>query len=290
MAYKQDESELRREYEKLIDLGCDQDDIVWCDRARLASVDGLSSKFHCAIYFPNDAVIDSSFYAKTLLNYVSQKSNGRTKFLANSRMEKVTETGSTITVQLESGGVYSAKHIVMSTGALHRHAPLHGIIKPCYSYLVHVPTKEKEPCQTSANFFTWGFTHDWCYTNGNVRISGEDHFSAYKPSKVHERCANLSRWTLQQYGCTIDEKLIASCPQQYGVYSETPDMVPLIGTLGGENSRVCYLLGCNAWGQTILSYCSSLVPGLLGYRELTPVELDAMKLVSIRRFSELPCH
>ena len=55
-----------------------------------------------------------------------------------------------------------------------------------------------------------------------------------------------------------------------------------------QSSNVCYLVGCNAWGQTILSYCATLVPGLLGYAEFTDQQRDILKLVSIRRFTCLP--
>jgi hypothetical protein len=61
----------------------------------------------------------------------------------------------------------------------------------------------------------------------------------------------------------------AAYEARYGVYSETPDHMPLVG-VPHPDSRVCYLLGCNAWGQASLSFASSLVPSLLGLREFTP--------------------
>jgi len=33
-----------------------------------------------------------------------------------------------------------------------------------------------------------------------------------------------------------------------GVYSETPDLLPIFGP-PRPGSRLCYLVGCNAWGQ-----------------------------------------
>ena len=287
LAYQEDEGQLKREFEFLQRLGCDQDGIEWCDKERLNSVAGISSKFYCGIYFPKEAAIDSSLYAKTLLEHVIRNSQGKSLFLPNSPVSDIQQSGDgTVSVPLQSGQTLFAKQVVVATGALHRHASLNGLLKPCYSYLVHVPTSTNS-CQDSPNFFTWGFTHDWCYTNGKIRISGEDHFSAYKPPLLEQRCANLSKWTLEQYDCHVDEQGIASYPQQYGLYSETPDMAPLIGPLKSA-PNVCYLLGCNAWGQAILSYCSSLVPGLLGYKDLTESQQDALELVSIGRFSELP--
>lgn len=145
-------------------------------------------------------------------------------------------------VELESGARIICKHAVVSTGGLFQMPQLCGILTPCYSYLVHVPILKpaagyRQVCEYSSNFFTWGFPHDWCWTNGKVRCSGEDHFSAYKPPLDSERCANLVRWTQDTYNDESQPDL-HDIPQQYGVYSETPDSVPLVGYVGPE-SRVC---------------------------------------------------
>ena len=322
------EMELKQEFELLQSLGGCCEDMEWCDKDRLASVVGMSSDFDCGIYFPKDAIIDSSWYAKTLLQYTldhynnrnisaggdnttTNNNNHRAQFWPHSKVVNIQEYNTTtssepetcsndpyVMVELESGVQIRAKHVIMATGGLYQNIPhLNGLLKPCYSYLVHVPIHDPAPpCECSPNFFTWGFSHDWCFTKGRVRCSGEDHFSAYKAPKLKERCANLSRWTLERYHQSYDHDLTTtaasavkfrSIPQQYGIYSETPDMAPLIGHLT-KNSRICYLLGCNAWGQSILSYCGSLVPGLLGLRELSEDEKDSLRLVSIRRFSALP--
>ncbi len=54
------------------------------------------------------------------------------------------------------------------------------------------------------------------------------------------------------------------------------------------DSRVCYLLGCNALGQSILTYAGLLVPGLLGLAPLTPTQRQGLDLMAISRFSLLP--
>lgn len=123
----------------------------------------------------------------------------------------------------------------MCTGGLFTDPTLAGILNPCYSYLVSL----KEPESTkddknrlsypnSINFFTWGFTHDWCLTKGHLRCSGEDHFSALKPPRDVERCASLAKWTVEKLPYLKESEL--TCDNKYGVYSETPDSAPLIGT------------------------------------------------------------
>ncbi|VEU41975.1 unnamed protein product [Pseudo-nitzschia multistriata] len=300
---ERDEIELQREFEILSSLMDNDDGIEWCDGDRLSSVEGMSEDFRCGIYFPKDAVIDSSLYAKVLIEYVLKKSKGNAEFWPNTTVQSIDRqtSGEAVSLKVSDGRcqTINAKKVVVATGAIRlfheQHGCLNGLIKPCYSYLVHVPTAvppgvgahSENYC--SPNFFTWGYTHDWCYTNGKIRISGEDHFSAYKSPKEEERCNRLSRWTLERYRCNdlyTDEE-VSSFPRQHGLYSETVDMVPIVGSLLTEGN-ICYLLGCNAWGQTILSYCASLVPGLLGFQGLTESQRDILNLVSVRRFSHLP--
>ena len=79
-----------------------------------------------------------------------------------------------------------------------------------FSYLVSVPPPAdlgldaggpaaQQYAVNSANFFTLHFTHDWCWSDGAVRCSGEDHFSALKPPRDGQRNANLARWTRENY-------------------------------------------------------------------------------------------
>jgi glycine/D-amino acid oxidase-like deaminating enzyme len=290
VAYKEQCEELQSEFETLKSLGCH--DIEWYDKGMLAEVPGSSPDFHCAIFFPNDAVIDSSSYAKGLVR--AAQSKGSTRLLMNTTVSRIAEEHTAsgdcmAVVELESGAVIRCQHVVIATGGLFQVPELSGVLNPCYSYLVHVPVEASEnACEYSSNFFTWGFTHDWCFTNGKVRTSGEDHFSAYKDPRCAERCGNLLEWTLEKYGCGQGVVSINDIPFQFGVYSETPDSAPLLGSLDPGNSRLCFLLGCNAWGQTVLSYSSSLIPGLLGYSELNESQKDSLKLLSIDRFGLLP--
>jgi len=202
-------------------------------------------------------------------------------------------------VILESGETLTAKDVVVATGALgYIVTQLHGLIKPCYSYLADVPVDNPnyDNLTESPNFFTWGYSHDWCFTGGKVRVSGEDHFSAYKDHKCEERCGRMIDWVRERYDCTpIDDSKKGSISQQYGLYSETPDAAPLVGKRF-DDSSLCYLLGCNAWGQAILSYSASLIPGILastgtngdGKGQMTELQHDLFRIMDIRRFSELP--
>jgi FAD dependent oxidoreductase len=371
LAYEPDEAALRREFEALVQLTTTEnglhgnssidDGLQWYNREQLLlNVPGCSRDFCSGIYLPNDAIIDSSRYARGLVQLSislatttrASSSSSRSSVTCHWNTQVVgigtTPKDSDVTntakdagawVDFDSGMRLYSRHVVVATGAFflpsnkqqQQHASdttalaaaaagllsptIASLLKPCYSYLVHVPildaTSGSHPVDTlspmvihnSSNFVTWGFTHDWCYVDGAVRTSGEDHYSAYKEdAHSAERCAKLIDWTWQIYHvhdanrCAHD-----TVPQQCGIYSETPDYVPLVGSVQCRGaavpdqddescSPICYLVGCNAWGQAILSYAASLIPGLLGYRPLTDDERDTLRLLSIRRFSQLPVY
>jgi FAD dependent oxidoreductase len=374
LAYETDEAALRREFEALVQLtsndttdqSIDDGFLQWYNREQLLlNVPGCSRDFCSGIYLPNDAIIDSSRYARGLVQLSISATTTRASSSSRSSVTchwntQVVGIGTTTTpkdsdvrntakdagawVDFDSGMRLYSRHVVVATGAFvlpthkqqqQQHASettalataaagllsptIASLLKPCYSYLVHVPildaTARSHPADTtlspmvvhnSSNFITWGFTHDWCYVDGAVRTSGEDHYSAYKDAHSAERCAKLIDWTWETYNVHDAANRCAhdTVPQQCGIYSETPDYVPLVGSVLRRGaavpsehdqddelcSPICYLVGCNAWGQAILSYAASLIPGLLGYRPLTDDERDTLRLLSIRRFSQLPVY
>jgi FAD dependent oxidoreductase len=381
-AYQNDAVELRKEYDRFVSLSKDSsvlEDVEWFERkigdAQIPCDVSSHSKgpttnvfygdtgqrqivtnecpFCCGIYFPNDAIIDSSLYAKLLVKYakeqIQHEEKDRVRVMMNSKVTQLrrTYTKQSVTnigtidgvgavciegydVRTKQSFEIRCRHVVVATGGLSVPegccvSDLAGIISSCYSYLAYVPMSKPMVWNMiddiyqgnedgasyntggrnsgSPNFFTWKFTHDWCFSDDHhIRVSGEDHFSALKESRYKERCSNLINWTYQQYsddGSNGNKIVVAertdegerestvysekTVPQQYGVYTETPDYAPLVGFIPSDDS-VCYIVGCNAWGQTILSYSASLVPAILGYRPFTPFEDKAMKLLSIQRF------
>jgi len=296
LAFPSDADELKREFDLLKELGCE--DVEWWPRTKLRNTPGCPTVFECAIYFPTDAIINSCEYAKGLLRN-SVDTGCVSLFQDCPQVVNVSTHGQKAIVELATGACIISEHAVVATGGLFADRALFGILRPCWSYLVSVPhpslKNQSAPLSSgvlsdgtpvfSHNMFTWGFTHDWCWTNGCVRISGEDHYSALKGPRYAERCQRLAAWVKEMYPSEF--KVNPQYGTQYGVYSETPDSVPIIGH-PNQSSRVCYLLGCNAWGQAVMSYAATLVPGLLGFADLSNDQRDILSLFTIRRFSLLP--
>eukprot|EP01104_Vermistella_antarctica_P007941 TRINITY_DN196_c0_g1_i2.p1 TRINITY_DN196_c0_g1~~TRINITY_DN196_c0_g1_i2.p1 ORF type:complete len:483 (-),score=101.76 TRINITY_DN196_c0_g1_i2:311-1759(-) len=230
-------------------------------------------------------------------------------------------------VTLEDGTQMFADHVVVATGGRFHNRDLAGLLRPCWSYLTCIPATPKTTTSTteadvgsgdgdgdgdggdggdgeedtsrvilegsgmmespySPNFISWGSeAMDWCVSDAQVRISGEDHFSAMKPPQTEKRCQNMMDWLHDRYPY-LPPKEEVNTTFHSGVYSETPDDLPLVGKFQ-HDSRICYVVGCNAWGQATLSYSAALVPGILGYTQMTDDEVVKATFLSPARFTHV---
>lgn len=274
---------LRAEHDQLQRLGCPCE---WWGRDRVVAAHGKAANFAAGIWFAQDGRVDSTTYARALLG-TAARSGALTLRENGARMVGATDLkDGLVEVRLSDGGILRAAKVLVATGAMHIDAHLAGILTPRYSFLAALPHRDPGPAggmagPDSPNFFTFGFSHDWCVDENFVRLSGEDHFSALKSPRAEERCGRLARWAQDKYPYL---GTAADYPARYGTYGETADFLPLVGTMS-DSSGVCYMVGCNAWGQASLSAAAAMAPPLLGYRDFTPEEERAARLFSIRRFS-----
>ena len=277
-------SRLKQEFEFLQKLDCPCE---WWYEEQVIEVQGSAAGYVAGIWFPQDARIDSVTYAKVLLDAAVQSGSLTLKQECSPVVDvKDSEAGDHVVIQLADGELIESNQAIIATGGMYMDKLLAGILTPRYSYLAALPHRDPGPmggmqAPNSANFFTLGFSHDWCVTDNFVRISGEDHYSGLKSPRAKQRCGRLAQWGWEKYPYL---EFGADYPSTYGIYSETPDYMPLVGK-PDSSSRVCYMVGCNAWGQASLSAAAALAPALLGYREMSEVEQSTADLFSIRRFS-----
>ena len=127
--------------------------------------------------------------------------------------------------------MFDRLHVALFAGGLFLEQGLAGVMQPCWSYLTSLAAPKatcemKHQGDNSMNYFTWGFSHDWCVTKGHVRVSGEDHFSALKPAYSVERNRSLADWCAAKYP-SLQRSVEGGYAYQCGVYSQTPDHAPL---------------------------------------------------------------
>ena len=277
-------SRLKQEFEFLQKLDCPCE---WWYEEQVIEVQGSAAGYVAGIWFPQDARIDSVTYAKVLLDAAVKSGSLTLKQECSPVVDvKDSEAGDHVVIQLADGELIQASQAIIATGGMYMDKLLAGILTPRYSYLAALPHRDPGPmggmqAPNSANFFTLGFSHDWCVTDNFVRISGEDHYSGLKSPRAKQRCGRLAQWGWEKYPYL---EFGADYPSTYGIYSETPDFMPLVGK-PNSSSRVCYMVGCNAWGQASLSAAAALAPALLGYSEMSEIDQRTADLFSIRRFS-----
>ena len=275
---------LLQEFDFLQNLGCPCE---WWDEERVIEAHGSSAGYVAGIWFPQDARIDSVSFAKSLLDGAFKTGHLTLRDQCSPVIDiQNDDSRSHAVIRLEDGECLEAKQVIVATGGMFFDKQLAGILTPRYSYLAALPHIDPGPlggmdAPDSANFFTLGFSHDWCVENNFVRISGEDHYSGLKSPRAKQRCGRLAQWGWTKYPYL---EFGADYPATYGIYSETPDFMPLIGKTDPE-SCVCYMVGCNAWGQASLSAAAALAAPLLGYRDMSETEQRTADLFSIRRFS-----
>ena len=75
---------------------------------------------------------------------------------------------------------------------------------------------------------------------------------------------------------------VARSPRPVSMSQTARVHMPLVGVPHPE-SCICYLLGCNAWGQSSLSYAATLVlvPGLLGVKPLSSEQQASLAILDM---------
>ena len=290
VCYKDEIEEFENEFKLLKEAGFE---VEWYDKKRVDELHGENAGFYAGIFFPKDGVINSMGYTKKLVEFCKKNFPNQFEVQENTHVTHYEQLNDKkVLISLDNGTQITSDKLVVSTGGLFtKDHNLFGILIPCYSYLTTIKNEKSDnkndvisTFKNTPNYFTFGFSHDWSISQGKLRISGEDHFSALKPPRKNFRCKNMQDWTCEKYPHfnKIEQKDI-----QYidGVYSETPDILPLVGKLS-EDSSIVYFLGCNAWGQAILSGIAPMIPALLGARKCEKSEEELLEFIDIKRFKK----
>jgi len=290
---KNEVEEMKEEFELLKQGGFE---VEWWDKSKVDQMHGEKADFHAGMFFPKDGVIDSVNFPRKLIEYSKNKGM---EVREHSRVNQVIDLenekdGKYVQVVLDNKEIIYAKKVVMATGGLFLNDKLAGILKPIYGYLTAIKNNNSydlskksdtlSNMKNAPNFLTHGFTIDWTMCQGYMRISGEDHNTALKVPRLMLRCKNMENFGLEKYPYINNNMKVEDNLYCNGVYSETPDTIPLLGSIS-DQSNIFYIVGDNGWGQAILSGASYLVPGILGERKLSKEEQDWVNFTSIRRFN-----
>lgn len=304
MCKKEELNDMYIDYKLLKSVGCEVD---WYSKDKLQQIHGKDIDYHSGMFFPKDGVINSTLYCKKLIEISKIKGlevKEKCTVLDYNQIQK--NDKQLVEVRLENGEYLYCESLIVCTGGFFIDKYIAGLIKPSFSYITAIRSPidnykiEKEnylnrnessiniknqvnaikDSKNTMNFQTHNFIYDWNMSQGWLRISGNDHYSANLKGRMIERCKELEEWAKHRYPFLRNSKEVKYIN---GVYSETPDHLPILGSVN-KNSKIFYNLGCNAAGQATLSATSILILCLLGEKGMNKEEEEMINLIDIKRF------
>lgn len=232
--------------------------------------------FDGGIFHSKDAILNKRGYIKTLL----EKYQKKITIVENTRVTDVKETKDNVLVKTDNRGEITADHVVFATNGFYTDKNLEGLLKKKWTFII---CYEDEGPNTPNSWTEADFYHYWTRQDGTLLIGGEDKFVKkdnvryyVNEQKVLKR---LENWANKKFPRLKGKRPIAV---HYGITAKTFDKAPIVGKFF-EDSRICYIVGCNAMGQTILTYGASLIPGILDYRKLDDSQKKFVDFLSPRR-------
>jgi len=226
--------------------------------------------FQSGIFMPDDAVIDPS-YVKLL----SQKCDSI--IAEGTKITKLVEEEDGVRVYTDTAGNIKARYVVNATNGFYTDSNLRGRLKQKWSYMFSF----EDPGKNTPN--SWEFAqkyHYWVRQDNITHVGGSDMIFEKKHARTgrfqEQAMAKLKKWAYTKFPHLEGKKILQ---EHYGVFATTPDEIPIVGRFS-DNSRIFYIVGCNAKGQSTLTYCASLMPGIMGYKKMTKEEQEFANLLS----------
>lgn len=269
----QQNKSLQQEHERYRDLG------VGIDYRRLTGEElnarlGLETTFSGGLFVPIGAMIDSRQYLAMLRQLASKK----IEVCENTRITQIEESPEGVRIQAQSGESLTADNVVMATNGFYEDSNLRGLLEPRFTFMQN----QENTGKNTSGCWTFGEEYFYLTRQDNKLVIGGCDIPADKVHfKVDERepIARLRQWARKTMpGINPNQ---ADCIH-FGVYARTKDELPIVGKFD-PSSRVSYIVGCNAIGHTTYNVAAELMPGILGYTDLTPEQKRFADFLNPRR-------
>lgn len=244
---------------------------------RLQSRDDVASLFGSSEYvggllFPQDVLIDAAGYVRKITE--------KTLVIENTRVCSIDAVCGAVIVKTQSKGQQDsvkARNAIIATNGFYEDANLVGLLTRAWSFIVCF---EDEGPNTPAGFTLPDDYIDFLRQDNIFQVGGCQDVPVN--GQLYERpwLDRLAKMARQAFPSLNNAQIIA---EHFGQIAYTQDRVPIVGKFD-EKSNVVYIVGCNAIGQSMMSYGASLIPGLLGFSKLTPEQEAFANFLSPKRF------
>jgi glycine/D-amino acid oxidase-like deaminating enzyme len=233
------------------------------------------SAFDGGICMPHDALIDPSY-----VNLLAKKTN--CEIVEGTKVIKLKHEDDGIVVYTDIAGGIKARYVVNATNGFFPDKNLKGLLKQKWCYILSF----EDIGEDTPN--AWEFSEDyhyWVRQDNIMHVGGDDiKFEKTYPraSRFYDKAiTRLKEWAYNKFPHLKDARIIQ---EHYGVYSVTSDEMPIVGNFD-DTPHLFHIVGCNGRGQSTLSFCSSLMPGIMGYQIMTDEELEYSRVVNPDRTS-----
>ncbi len=236
------------------------------------------TNFQNCLFISDEAILDNKLYIAGLENKLKEAG----VFIAeNTKVTGITETKEGVILQTDNRGEISANYAVLATNGMYIDKNLEGLLKNRWAFIACYEDIGKNTPNTWTADKEW---HYWTRQDNGLMIGGEDRPVLAGSTRAYmcegdDPMEKIQVWAKSTFPSLAKKSRIA---EHFGIFAYTPDRVPIIGKFD-QNSRISYIVGCNGCLASLMAFGALLIPGILGYSELTAEQKEFAEFFSPNR-------
>lgn len=242
---------------------------------------GLGTSFSGGLYVPTGAIIDQRAYIKMLLRLSGQYVTPceRTRVVSLEEISEGVRVTTEVAGKTTEDNIVTADNVVIATNGFYEDENLRGLLYPKFTFMRCYESKG----ENTPGCWTFGEKYFYFTRQDNVLIVGgiDEPISAKNDFRIDETkfMQEIQNWAAQKFTDAKPKNLVAT---HFGIYTRTKDELPIVGKFNPE-SRISYIVGCNAIGHTTYNIAAELMPALLGYAKFVGDQKRFADFLSPRR-------
>jgi glycine/D-amino acid oxidase-like deaminating enzyme len=265
---------LEKEHRNYLELGFGKN-YERLSKEQLNNSLNLNTQFSGGLFIPEGAMINQRGYVQML----RELTKPYVEICEKAKVIGLEEFAKGVKITTESSGEIIADNVVIATNGFYEDVNIKGLLEPKFTFMRCYEDKGED----TAGCWTFGEKYFYFTRQNNTLIIGGVDTPLNKNCEFKidetEPMEKLLDWAETRFDSVRPKNL--SCIH-FGVYTKTKDELPLVGKFNNE-SRVSYILGCNAIGHTTYSLAATLMPSIMGYKNPSSEEEKFIEFLSPQR-------
>lgn len=204
-----------------------------------------------------DFIINIFEYLKLLSKEVESKG---IVIAENTKVIGIKEYKDRVEIVTDKKEKITADNAVIAANGFYEDKNLEGLLEKWWTFAVCYENKginSPNSWEIANKYFYWTRQDNLLMVGGEERKVRKGNCRFYAGEQ--DAMKKLIKWANDKFPETYGKTPIAN---HFGVSANTQDEIPIIGKFFDE-SRLCYIVGCNSVGQSTLSFGASLIPYLI---------------------------